>query len=126
MSSWIQVFAPIVVICTIFALLVLFGIWVTYLGLREWDRRKRACPNCGRKGSGDVIESDVISTRSYVDTRQVGKAKLGRSTTWGAIRVTETQYEDLYQCSICGHRWTRESAEVERVPVSDTQYREKP
>ncbi len=97
---------PSAIICLLFSVIILVGIGFSYLWLKILDKQARKCPNCQRKGAGNVTESEVIASNHYMDYKRQP-----------ARRVAEKTYQDHYECEYCGHTWTKTATETTRTPV---------
>jgi DNA-directed RNA polymerase subunit RPC12/RpoP len=108
---------PTLLVCGFFGVILLVGIGFTYLWLLWWNAEAVKCPECGRRGAGELVESDVIARKSYTQWRD-GKNILGRSVAGRhQIRVTEQTYDDQFACKHCGHRWIKTAHETTHRPV---------
>ena len=106
--DFLDIIVPIVPMCGLLILVLLVGIGFNYLWLRLMYRRIRACPQCGAKGAGIVIDTQEVVIANNVDYR-------GRKP----VRLKETKITDQYQCEACQHTWTRSFIQKERVRMED-------
>jgi DNA-directed RNA polymerase subunit RPC12/RpoP len=108
---------PTLLVCGFFGVILLVGIGFTYLWLLWLNAEAVKCPECGRRGAGELEESEVITRRSYNEWKE-GSNILGRSVgRRQQIRVTEQTYDDQFACKHCGHRWTKTAQETIHRPV---------
>ncbi len=101
---------PTMLICGFFLIIIVVGVGFSYLWLVIMDKRLRACPNCKKPGGGQVIESEIVNSRSY--SQWSDGHGLFRNRRF--LRITEKTYEDEYRCDQCGHHWIRTAVETER------------
>ncbi len=94
--------------CGLLILVLLMGIGFNYLWLKIMYRRIRACPSCGAKGAGEVIDTQEIIVANNVDYR-------GRKP----VRIKEIKITDQFQCSVCQHTWSRSFIQKDRVRMDD-------
>lgn len=106
MDTLIAILYPALLICAFFGVIILVGVGFSYWGLIIFDKQMRRCPDCGKRGGGDVVASEVIASRNYMDFK--------RQTP---VRVTVKTYEEHYECQHCGHKWTRTAQETVRNQV---------
>jgi predicted RNA-binding Zn-ribbon protein involved in translation (DUF1610 family) len=104
-----DVFYPVALICVFFSLIILVGIGASYLWLRWLNARMTRCPACGQKGGGELVSSDVVTTKSYIDWKDAAHSK--------GVRVREQTYADHFRCEHCGHEWETTGQEKKRVPL---------
>ena len=108
---------PLGVICGLFGIFILAQVVITYAWLRWLNAKATRCPECGRKGAGELLDSDVIDSKEYVQWRNA-RSFFG----WGAgkrqrIQVSDRTYEDRFECQYCGHQWTITAQEKKEGPV---------
>ncbi len=106
--DFLDVIVPILPMCGLLILVLLMGIGFNYLWLKIMYRRVRACPSCGAKGAGEVIDTQEIIVANNVDYR-------GRKP----VRIKETKITDQFQCSVCQHTWSRSFIQKDRVRMDD-------
>jgi len=80
------------------------GIAFTALWLKLMDKNIRACPECGRKAAGTIIETEEEMLSNYVDHKR-----------YNSVRVKKTKVTDHYKCDFCGYIWTRSFNRVEPI-----------
>ena len=68
---------PTLLVCGFFGIILLVGIGFTYLWLLWLNAAALKCPECGRRGAGELEESEVITRRSYTEWKE-GSNILGR------------------------------------------------
>ncbi len=97
---------PTLLTCGLFAIILGVGIACSYVWLIFLDRQFRKCPHCQAKGTGYIIEREVLRTQNHMDYKPTSP-----------VRVTVKTIEDRYQCENCRHRWTKTVEETVRKPV---------
>lgn len=110
-----DIFFPILLVCGFFGVLILFGILMSYVSLRWLHSEMTKCPECGRRGAGEFLDSEVVDSKTYIErgsatTRFFGDA--GKQ-----VRITEQTYAEHYRCEHCGHEWTRSAQEKKTTPI---------
>lgn len=106
--DFLDVIVPILPMCGLLILVLLMGIGFNYFWLKLMYRRIRACPQCGAKGAGEVVDTEEIVIANNVDYR-------GRKP----VRIKETKVTDQFQCNVCQHTWTRSFIQKERFKLDD-------
>ncbi len=106
--DFLDVIVPILPICGLLILVLLLGVSLNYFWLKFMLRRIRACPECGVKAAGEIKNTEEIILSNNVDYR-------GRKP----VRIKETKYIDHYECSACGHTWTRSFTQKSRIRMDD-------
>lgn len=104
-----DIFYPSLIICGLLLAMLAISAVSSYFWLRHVDARYRKCPNCERKGVGDVVATNVVNSQTRIDRK-------GRR----AARVTVETHEDQYLCSACDHRWTVRFKSEQRQEMADT------
>ena len=100
-------FLPICIIAL--AILVLFW-WLFGISLfRSVDRNLRRCPNCKRSAVGMITDTDIESLGVRIDRNKLT-----------SFRYKKEIVTDHYQCTRCGHTWTRAFQREEQLPVRKT------
>ncbi len=118
--EWPDILFPSLIVCGLFGVILVVGIGCSYLGLVWLNRRATKCPECGRVGAGELVESQVVDTKVYTDWKGAGGI-FARGSGWRKpARVVERTYEDRLECKYCGHQWVvtaqqRESAARHRA-----------
>ncbi|MDX1522869.1 MAG: hypothetical protein R3264_14675 [Anaerolineae bacterium] len=97
---------PGLLVCGFLGIMFLVALGSSFLWLRYVDGRYRRCPECGRKGAGYVVETELVDSRSHIDFK-------GRSRT----RVTVETHNDHYQCEHCQHMWTAKFQKTDRIAL---------
>jgi hypothetical protein len=87
----------------------------SYLFLRFVDAVARKCPHCERKGGGEVVEYELIDSRTYVDTAATQKLPRKFRDKAKPVKVEEKKYEVDYKCKYCGHEWTDIATDKEDI-----------
>lgn len=105
--NFADIFYPGLVICGLLLLMLLVSVLSSYIWLRHVDSRYRTCPECGKKGVGSVVETNVIEAATHIDHK-------GRRPK----RVTVSTHEDVYHCEACDHRWTVNFKEEQRQEMA--------
>ncbi len=111
------VFYPLLLVCALFGVILVVGIGFSYLWLLALDALARTCPQCRKRGAGNVTASEVVDSRSFITWSQSRSLSGSRTGRPRQVRVTEKSYEDHYECRHCGHQWTKTAKETERTPV---------
>ena len=110
--DWLDVFFPSLIVCGIFAIMLAVAIGCSYLWLVWLGKRATKCPECGKMGAGELVESEVIDSKSHLDW----KGRSGTSQQASPLRVTEETYEDHFECRYCGHRWMKTAQWTKTIP----------
>lgn len=87
----------------------------SYLWLRYIDAEARKCPQCQTKGAGEVLEYELVDSRSYVDSAAVQKMPRKFRRRAKPVQVEEKKYKVDYKCNQCGHEWTDFATEKENI-----------
>jgi DNA-directed RNA polymerase subunit RPC12/RpoP len=104
-----DILIPIGLLCVFVALFVGVTIGFTYLWLLWYNASMTRCPECGKRGAGELVNSRVLSSKSYLDQNEMKKGKV--------VRITEKTHEDEFECQYCGHRWTSMAEHTQRLPA---------
>ena len=107
--DFLDIILPILPMCLILILVLLLGVGVNYLWLKIMLRRIRACPECGAKAAGEVIDTEEIVISNKIERR-------GRKP----FRTKETKIIDHFQCEKCSHTWKRSFIQKERIKIEET------
>ena len=114
--EWPDVLCPSLMICGLFGVILLVGIGSSYLWLVWSGKEATKCPECGKRGAGELVESKVIHSRVYTEWKEAWGI-FGRDLSQRQlIQVTEKTYEDHFKCEHCGHQWTRTAQERKQSP----------
>ncbi len=113
--EWANYVYPVLSICGLFGVILALGIGFFYLWLLYLGKKASKCPECDRKGAGELLESEVIHSKVYTEWRDASGFRKG-SGERQQIQVTEKMYEDHFKCEHCGHEWTTTAQEIERAP----------
>jgi len=108
---------PLGVICGLFGVFILAQIVIAYIWLRWLNAKATTCPECGHKGAGELLDSDVIDSTEYVQWRDVRSFFGRRAGKRRRVEVSDKTYEDHFECRYCGHRWTSTTQERKESPV---------
>lgn len=108
------VFPLLLLVCGILVFIPVVGIGLSYLGLLVVDGEVRRCPECHRRGAGDIINSEVIDKLSYTDSSGKWNQLLNPAKLRRQIQVTEKTHQDHYECRHCGHQWIKIAKEKNR------------
>jgi DNA-directed RNA polymerase subunit RPC12/RpoP len=107
---------PVLLLCGFFGIILLVGIGSTYLWLVWLDKEATKCPECGEKGAGELVETEVIQSRVYTEWKDAWGI-FGRDPSRRQLmQVTEKTYEDHFECEYCGHQWTTTARERKQSP----------
>jgi len=106
--NFLDVILPILPVCGLLILVLLAGIALNYLWLKLMLRNINTCPECGAKGAGEFVDTQVIVLSNSVDHR-------GRKP----VRIKEEKVTDHYECEVCKHNWTRSFVRKERVRMDN-------
>lgn len=104
--EFLDVILPILPVCGLLILVLFLGIVANYFWLQIMYRRIRACPECGAKGAGEIVDTDEIVLANNVDYK-------GRKP----VRLKETKITDHFRCEACLHTWERSFTRRERIPI---------
>ncbi|MGD1994972.1 MAG: hypothetical protein PVI59_17395 [Anaerolineae bacterium] len=112
--GWLDVLFPSLLICGLFGVILLVGIGFSYLGLVWLHKEMTKCPECSRRGAGELVEREVVASEvntEWKDRRGIfGRDRDRRQL----VQVTEETYEEHFECQYCGHCWTRTTQETQR------------
>jgi predicted RNA-binding Zn-ribbon protein involved in translation (DUF1610 family) len=111
--GWADVLYPLALMSGVCGIFLLVSIGFSYLGLVLMNRRATKCPECGKGGSGELIESEMIN--SVVRTEMRTHLGLFRQEK-RQVQVTEETYEDHFKCQHCGHQWTKNAKWTKTSP----------
>jgi hypothetical protein len=106
---------PLLLVCGIFSVIILMGIGISYLSLRWFYAEINKCPECGRRGAGEFLDSEVVNTNARIETKNTSM-RFGGSTAQ-RVRITETTHKERYRCENCGHEWERTTQEKKTDPI---------
>ncbi len=110
--NWADILFPSLIVCGIFAIMLAVAIGCSYLWLLQLNKRATKCPKCGKPGAGELLDSEVIDSKSHMDW----KTRSGTFRESNPIRVTEEIYKDHFECRYCGHRWMKTAQWTKTVP----------
>lgn len=102
--DFLEVLYPVLLICAPIVLVILIGIAVSAIWLKLMDKNIRACPECGRKAAGVIVETITERLENHVDHKRRNPA-----------RIKIEKVTDHYQCEFCGHTWTRSFRRTEQI-----------
>lgn len=105
--GWYDVLFPALVVCGSFGIIFLVGIVFSYLWLVWLDKEATKCPECGKRGAGELVESEMIHSRVSTEWRDTHGIFGRGASRRQLIQVTEETYEDHFECKYCGHQWTK-------------------
>jgi len=111
-----EILFPTLLVLIFFGIIVLTGIVFSYLWLRWLHAEATKCPECGRRGGGELVESDVTASKTYTEWKEAQRL-FGQYANRQRIRVTEKTYEDQFECQHCGHQWTQTAQERKQSRV---------
>lgn len=89
------IFYPALLMCLLLGIMVAAILGSTLYWMRHVDNEYRKCPQCGKKGAGYVVHSEVIESKSYIDHK-----------AWRRKQIKLEKIEDHYECENCQHTWT--------------------
>ena len=104
--GWFDILVPSLLVCGSLGIILLVGIGFSYLWLVWLGKETTKCPECGKRGAGELVESKVIDSKVHVEWQTPGTLDRD-SGQRQPIQVTEETYEDHFECQYCGHRWTK-------------------
>jgi ribosomal protein L37AE/L43A len=111
--GWSDILVPSSVICGLFGVMLVVGIGFSYLWLVRLNKEATKCPECGKRGAGELVESKVIDSKAHWEWRRhisIFRQDVRR------VQVTEETYEDHYECQYCGHQWTKTAQWTRTTP----------
>jgi len=114
--GWYDALFPSSVVCGLLGIILLVGIGFSYLWLVWLGKEATKCPECGRRGAGELVKSEVIHSRVYTEWKDTRSIFARDSSRRQLIQVTEKTYEDHFECQSCGHQWTKTAQEKKRTP----------
>ncbi len=110
---WAEVLYPSLLICVSFGALLLVAVGSSYVWLVWLGKRATKCPECGKSGAGELVESTVTDLRARTEWRtRIGLFRQDVSPT----QVLEETCEDHFKCCHCGHEWTKTTQWTRRPP----------
>jgi hypothetical protein len=110
--DFIEVIMPILPVCGLLILVMIIGVAFNTLWLKLMLRNIRACPECGAKSAGEIVDTQEIPISNHVDHR-------GRKP----VRIKEVKIIDHYECMVCKHTWERSFTRKERIRMNDIIYK---
>jgi transcription elongation factor Elf1 len=119
--EWLDVLYPFLMMCGFSGLMLLVGIGSSYLWLVWWGKEATKCPECGKRGAGELVESKVTRSRVYTEWRDRWGIFGRDASKRQLIQVTEKTYEDHFKCEHCGYRWTKTAHEKKHTPRVSSQ-----
>lgn len=111
--GWLDIFYPSLLICGMVGIVFLVSVVSSYLWLTWVNKQATKCPECGKTGAGELIESKEINSRIRTEWRT--RKSLFRQDT-RPIRVKEETHEDHYKCQYCGHQWIKTAQWTQTIP----------
>ena len=118
--GWADILYPFLLTGGLCGVILLVTVGSSYLWLTWMNRQAAKCPECGKAGAGELVDSEMINSRTRTEQRK--RLGLFRQET-KPVRVTEETYKDHFKCEHCEHewtktaRWTKTSPEEERFPT---------
>jgi hypothetical protein len=110
---WPDIFYPSLLICAPLLAVFLATVGVSYLWLRWVSNQATKCPECGKQGAGELIESKLLSSTTRTERR----------TRYGLFRqeerptqVKDETYEDHFRCQSCKHEWIKTAQWTRTLP----------
>jgi len=110
--DFIDVIMPILPGCGLLIIVIVIGVAFNALWLKLMLRNIRACPECGAKAAGEIVDTQEIVISNHVDHR-------GRKP----VRIKELKVIDHYECDVCQHTWERSFTRKDRIRMDDVTYR---
>jgi hypothetical protein len=107
---------PLFLVCGLFGLIIAVGIGASYFWLLFLDARARTCPHCGQRGGGNIVESEIVDSRTYTEVRHSQGFSGAGVDASQLVRISEKTYIDHYECQACRHKWTKTAQEKKRDP----------
>ena len=114
--NWADVVFPSLIMCGLFAIILVVGIGSSYFWLTWLNKRATKCPECGKTGAGELVESKLIESTSRLERKTRSGAFLQNAKS---VRVTEETCEDHFECRYCGHRWIRTAQWTKTSPLKE-------
>ena len=111
--DWVDAAFLFLIVCGLFAVMLVVGVGSSYLGLIWLNKQATKCPECGKIGAGELVESKLINSVSRVE--QKTRSGIFRKKS-RPVRVAEETYEDHFECQYCGHRWMRTAQWDRTIP----------
>jgi predicted RNA-binding Zn-ribbon protein involved in translation (DUF1610 family) len=105
---------PLLICGTLVVLLAVTSV-SSYVLLRYADAVARKCPHCQKKGGGEVVEYELIDSRTYIDTTATQKLPRKFRERAKPVQVEEKKYKVDYKCNKCGHEWTDIATDKEDI-----------
>ena len=62
---------PVLMMCGLLIIIILVGVGFSYLFLVWWGKELTKCPKCGKRGAGELVESELIDSRVRTEWRNV-------------------------------------------------------
>jgi hypothetical protein len=117
--EWLDVLFPSLMVCGLFGVVFLVAIGFSYLGLVLLHKEMTKCPQCGRRGAGDLVEREEVASEVRTEWKDP-RGRFGRDRGQRQlVQVTQKTYEEHFECQHCEHRWTRTTQETQRDPRSE-------
>lgn len=91
-------------VCGFVVLIIVVISGSIFFWFRHVDNRYRQCPECGELGTGYVVDSEVVSSRSFIDHKG-----------WKRKQINLETIKDTYECEHCKHTWTVEFEQAHRT-----------
>lgn len=107
--------AILLLICGTLVVLVAVASISSFVLLRYADAVARKCPNCEKKGGGEVVEYELLESRTYTDTAAIQSLPRKFRDKAKPVKMEEKKYEVDYKCKHCGHEWTDFATDKEQV-----------
>ena len=101
------IFYPSLLICGLLGIALLVILGSTIYWMRHADGEYRQCPECGKQGTGYIVDTNLLDSQSHVDHKSGS----------GKLIILET-FEDRYQCEECNHEWTAVFEKATRKSVN--------
>ena len=96
-----------ILLCLIWVVIfVIFWAICGFFIYRFIDRKLRACPNCKRRASGMITNTEIEPLGMQID-------HAGRKS----MQVKSEKVTDYFECTHCNHTWIRTYERKERIPL---------
>jgi len=97
-----------ILLCIIWVgIFIIFWAICGYILYRLVDRKLRACPNCKRRASGIIENTELESLGTQID--RTGKEPM---------QITSEKVTDHFECKHCHHTWIRNYVRKESTPLN--------
>ena len=112
-----SIFIPSLIILILFGLVFVVGVGCIYLMLRYYEAEINKCPRCHKRRAATLVQTEVLNTRTYIDSSAVARMARGTGKWVKPDRILETTAEDHFTCRFCEHSWSQVIQERKRNPT---------